>query len=252
MYLYPFLFRYQGYVCPGILVLIANTSCLETVCEAWKRRLLTPPLNCRISQVGISNGCVVKPVMQTHSISLPDVLCLILARWELTLKIIRMPTYYHKACVHSKDKEGWVNRKACEKSTESCLRTPKNCKKICRINVFPLYLEFFEGRMSAFLKRSWKPRDESMPPSPTAQSYCMLNLKFWGHLYVDNCIVNNSSFPKRAGSTWHFLLPLFYLYFDISGSMQVRLWKIRFHWKCNYYYASRFMAQFQVFSYRAF
>lgn len=72
--------RYQGYVCPGILVLLANNSSLELIADAWKRRLLLSPPTCRISQFGLSNGCVVKPVLQTNCISLQDILCLILAR----------------------------------------------------------------------------------------------------------------------------------------------------------------------------
>eukprot|EP00095_Tigriopus_kingsejongensis_P006000 maker-scaffold505_size153196-snap-gene-0.19 protein:Tk06000 transcript:maker-scaffold505_size153196-snap-gene-0.19-mRNA-1 annotation:"AGAP006598-PA" len=72
--------RYQGYVCPGILVLLANNTALELIADAWKRRLLLAPPTCRISQFGLSNGCVVKPVLQTNCISLQDILCLILAR----------------------------------------------------------------------------------------------------------------------------------------------------------------------------
>ena len=74
--------RYQGYICPGILVMIASSSSqLDTVADAWKRRLLTPPASCKISQVGLSSGCVVKPVMQSHQVDLPDMICLILARY---------------------------------------------------------------------------------------------------------------------------------------------------------------------------
>jgi hypothetical protein len=60
--------------------MIANSSQLEMVSEAWHRRLLTSPEGCRISQVGVSNGCLVKPIAQTHTMSLPDFLCLQLAR----------------------------------------------------------------------------------------------------------------------------------------------------------------------------
>ena len=74
------LFRYQGYVCPGILVMIANSSHLELMADLWKRQLLTAPRGTRISQVGLSTGCVVRPVPLSHSVSLHDVLCLILAR----------------------------------------------------------------------------------------------------------------------------------------------------------------------------
>ena len=80
-YIYHFcIFRYQGYVCPGILVMIANSSHLELMADLWKRQLLTAPRGARISQVGLSTGCVVKPVPLSHSVSLHDVLCLILAR----------------------------------------------------------------------------------------------------------------------------------------------------------------------------
>ena len=72
--------RYQGYVCPGILILIAGSSQLEMVADAWQRKLLSSPPNCRICQVGLSNGCVVKPLIQNQSISLPDILCLVLSR----------------------------------------------------------------------------------------------------------------------------------------------------------------------------
>ena len=72
--------RYQGYVCPGILVLLSGQGALEAVTEAWKRRLLISPPEARITQLGVSNGCVVKPVAQAHTISLQDILCLILAR----------------------------------------------------------------------------------------------------------------------------------------------------------------------------
>lgn len=40
-------FRYQGYVCPGILVMIAGQSHLECVADAWKRRLLLSPKDSR-------------------------------------------------------------------------------------------------------------------------------------------------------------------------------------------------------------
>ena len=76
-----FLIRYQGYVCPGIMVMIANSSHLELMADLWKRQLLTAPRGTRISQVGLSTGCVVRPVPLSHSISLNDVLCLILARY---------------------------------------------------------------------------------------------------------------------------------------------------------------------------
>lgn len=72
--------RYQGYICPGILVMIANSSYLELMADLWKRQLLTAPRGTRISQVGLSTGCVVRPVPLSHTISLHDVLCLILAR----------------------------------------------------------------------------------------------------------------------------------------------------------------------------
>ena len=72
--------RYQGYVCPGILVLLAGPGALEAVTEAWKRRLLLSPPTAAITQLGVSNGCVVKPVAQAHTIALQDILCLILAR----------------------------------------------------------------------------------------------------------------------------------------------------------------------------
>ena len=76
----PSHFRYQGYICPGILVLLASANNLEVVADAWRRRVLTPPANCKISQVGLSNGCVVKPVLQSHQVALPDIICVILAR----------------------------------------------------------------------------------------------------------------------------------------------------------------------------
>lgn len=77
--------RFQGYVCPGILVLIANQTHLDLVTEAWRKRLLFAPQNSKISQLGISNGCIVKPVAQSHgAMSLPDILCLILARIKQT------------------------------------------------------------------------------------------------------------------------------------------------------------------------
>ena len=73
--------RFQGYICPGILVMIANSSHIELVSDAWHRRMMTSPESCRISQVGVSNGCLVKPIVQTHTMSLPDFLCLQLARY---------------------------------------------------------------------------------------------------------------------------------------------------------------------------
>ena len=73
--------RYQGYVCPGILIVIASHANLETVVEAWRRRLLSsPPGVGPITQVGISNGCMVKPVTQAHHVALQDAICLTLAR----------------------------------------------------------------------------------------------------------------------------------------------------------------------------
>ena len=73
--------RYQGYVCPGILIVIASHSNLETVVGAWRRRLLSsPPGVGPITQVGISNGCMVKPVTQAHHVALHDAICLTLAR----------------------------------------------------------------------------------------------------------------------------------------------------------------------------
>jgi hypothetical protein len=73
-------FRYQGYVCPGILVVIASHSNLDTVVDAWKRRLLASPPGGAISQLGMSNGCMVKPVAQAHHMALQDTICLVLAR----------------------------------------------------------------------------------------------------------------------------------------------------------------------------
>ncbi len=34
----------------------------------------------RLCQMGLSGGCVVRPVLQTHCIALTDIICLILAR----------------------------------------------------------------------------------------------------------------------------------------------------------------------------
>jgi hypothetical protein len=31
--------------------------------------MMTSPDRCRISQVGVSNGCLVKPIVQTHTMS---------------------------------------------------------------------------------------------------------------------------------------------------------------------------------------
>ncbi len=75
--------RYQGYVCPGILIVIASHANLNTVVDAWKRRLLASPPGGAISQLGISNGCMVKPVAQTHQMALQDAICIILARYVL-------------------------------------------------------------------------------------------------------------------------------------------------------------------------
>uniref|UniRef100_A0A0K2T0G6 Putative LOC100650169 [Bombus terrestris] n=1 Tax=Lepeophtheirus salmonis TaxID=72036 RepID=A0A0K2T0G6_LEPSM len=72
--------RYQGYICPGILVTMTSSSNLEIIIDAWKRRVINSPTNTRITQVGLSGGCTIKPVLQSHCISLPDILCLILAK----------------------------------------------------------------------------------------------------------------------------------------------------------------------------
>lgn len=84
--------RYQGYVCPGIMVMIANSSHLELMADLWKRQLLTAPRGTRISQVGLSTGCVVRPVPVSHSVSLHDVLCLILARLKQRCQVADMNT----------------------------------------------------------------------------------------------------------------------------------------------------------------
>ncbi len=39
----------------------------------------------RLCQMGLSNGCVVKPMLQTHCIALTDIICLILARYDKKL-----------------------------------------------------------------------------------------------------------------------------------------------------------------------
>ena len=61
-------------------MLLANSSAVEAVSDAWRRRLLVPPPTARVTQLGLSNGCIVKPVLQTHCIALTDIICLILAR----------------------------------------------------------------------------------------------------------------------------------------------------------------------------
>ena len=66
------------------MVMIANSSHLELMADLWKRQLLTAPRGTRISQVGLSTGCVVRPVPVSHSISLHDVLYLILARYNVS------------------------------------------------------------------------------------------------------------------------------------------------------------------------
>ena len=66
------------------MVMIANSSHLELMADLWKRQLLTAPRGTRISQVGLSTGCVVRPVPVSHSVSLHDVLCLILARYDVS------------------------------------------------------------------------------------------------------------------------------------------------------------------------
>lgn len=92
MCVFGFFCRYQGYVCPGIMVMIANSSHLELMADLWKRQLLTAPRGTRISQVGLSTGCVVRPVPVSHSVSLNDVLCLILARYaDFLIKAGRRP-----------------------------------------------------------------------------------------------------------------------------------------------------------------
>ena len=72
--------------------MIANSTHLELMADLWRRQLLTAPRGSRISQVGLSTGCVVRPVPLAHSISLHDVLCLILARMKQRGQVADMNT----------------------------------------------------------------------------------------------------------------------------------------------------------------
>ena len=54
----------QGYVCPGMLVLLTTESGVLVMKEAWYRHSLTSPPGYNILRLGISSGCSVTPFQQ--------------------------------------------------------------------------------------------------------------------------------------------------------------------------------------------
>ena len=54
----------QGYVCPGMLVMLTNEKGVSVVQEAWYRHGLLSPPGYTILRLGISAGCSVTPFQQ--------------------------------------------------------------------------------------------------------------------------------------------------------------------------------------------
>jgi len=72
---------FQGYVCPGILVTSTEDTHLAVLEQCWKHHTLISPPGYKIFRLGLSGGCVVTPLNQGPSPSLPDAICAVL--WDL-------------------------------------------------------------------------------------------------------------------------------------------------------------------------
>ena len=88
------LVRYQGYVCPGILVTLAGEEEVSFLQSAWESYSILCPQDLSILRfvkdeinetqkndtfrLGLSSGCSVTPFPQSSSRSLPTVICSVL------------------------------------------------------------------------------------------------------------------------------------------------------------------------------
>ena len=57
----------QGYVCPGMLVVLTTEPGVRVIQEAWYRHTLISPPGYHILRLGISAGCSVTPFHQVSS-----------------------------------------------------------------------------------------------------------------------------------------------------------------------------------------
>lgn len=74
--------QFQGYVCPGMLILLSNEAGLQVLQESWFKRTLVSPEGFKIYRLGLSGGCSVTPFPQGPGISLPDAICWILLHFK--------------------------------------------------------------------------------------------------------------------------------------------------------------------------
>ena len=58
----------QGYVCPGMLVVLTTEPGVRVIQEAWYRHTLVSPPGYTILRLGISGGCSVTPFHQVRNI----------------------------------------------------------------------------------------------------------------------------------------------------------------------------------------
>ena len=57
----------QGYVCPGMLILLSNEAGLQVLQESWFKRTLVSPEGFKIYRLGLSGGCSVTPFPQVSN-----------------------------------------------------------------------------------------------------------------------------------------------------------------------------------------
>lgn len=88
--------KFQGYVCPGMLVLLTNEVGVQVLQESWFKRTLVSPEGFKIYRLGLSGGCSVTPFPQGPSLSLPDAICWILLHFKQAGKAANMHNIIQK------------------------------------------------------------------------------------------------------------------------------------------------------------
>jgi len=88
--------QFQGYVCPGMLILLTNEAGVQILQESWFKRTLVSPEGFKIYRLGLSGGCSVTPFPQGPGLSLPDAICWILLHFKQTGKAANMHNIIQK------------------------------------------------------------------------------------------------------------------------------------------------------------
>jgi len=86
----------QGYVCPGMLVLLTSEHGMQILKDSWFKRTLVSPEGFKIYRLGLSSGCSVTPFQQGPSLSLQDAICWILLHFKQTGKAANMHNIIEK------------------------------------------------------------------------------------------------------------------------------------------------------------